>query len=96
MGIGTTDHRALFNPGVIVTTPGAIKALSQDDVLDALVRHFGGDWGDLNKHDWQTNDRAIDSGDRILSQYFAQDETKFYIITEHDRSVTTILLPEEY
>jgi hypothetical protein len=73
-----------------------MNALSADDVVQSLARHLTGDWGDLDEHDWRMNDDALESGGRILSQYFTQDCTKFWIITECDRSATTVLLPDEY
>ena len=85
-----------FEMGRLVATPGAISALSHRDVAQAIARHLSGDWGDLNAHDRRMNDQAIESGGRILSEFFAPDGTKFWIITECDRSATTILLPEEY
>lgn len=85
-----------FAVGRLVSTTGAIDSLIADDVVRALARHLSGDWGDLDEHDWKSNDHALEFGGRILSQYFDQDGTKFWIITECDRSTTTILLPEEY
>lgn len=82
--------------GRLVVTPGVIIALTPDDIGRAIVRHVGGDWGDLDAHDWKRNDESLEHGGRLFSQYFAQDGTKFWIVTECDRSVTTILLPEEY
>ena len=55
-----------------------------------------GDWGNLDEHDWKMNDDGLEFGGRLLSEYFAQDGTKFWIVTECDRSVTTVLLPKEY
>lgn len=60
-----------------------------------LTRHQSGDWGDLHEGDKSLNDEALENGDRILSSYFV-GEHKLWIITEHDRSVTTLLLPDEY
>lgn len=64
-------------------------------VLDLLLRHAAGDWGDVCPEDWQLNDQAVEHGDRVLSSYIVGG-TKLWIITEWDRSVTTILLPGEY
>jgi hypothetical protein len=82
--------------GRLVVTQGAIKSLTSDDVIHSLTRHLSADWGHLDEHDWKMNDDALESGGRILSQYFTENGTKFWIITECDRSATTILLPEEY
>ena len=87
---------AMFEVGEIVITQGANSELSQKDVLRGLMRHLSGDWGDLDEHDWKENDAALEYGFRLLSQYQLDGGSKFWIITEHDRSVTTILLPSEY
>ena len=85
-----------FAVGRVVITPGAVSGLSPDDCFEALNRHTRGDWGDLDEDDWKENDAALEHGFRLFSQYSTQGDTKFWIITEWDRSVTTILLPEEY
>ncbi len=82
--------------GRLVVTQGAINALKTDDIVQAIVRHLTGDWGNLDERDWKMNDDALEFGGRLLSEYFAQDRTKFWIVTECDRSATTILLPKEY
>ena len=87
---------AKFPLGDIVITPGALEKLSQDDVLQGLVRHMSGDWGQLDEQDRQQNEAALAEGSRLLSRYTGAAEEVFWIITEHDRSVTTILLPQEY
>jgi hypothetical protein len=85
-----------FALGQTVITPGAMAALTNTDVLNALARHAAGDWGDVCGEDGLTNDEALRSGARLLSAYRTCNGVKFWIITEADRSVTTILLPEEY
>ena len=95
-------HRLLL--GRILMTPGAIAAFEKagEVPFGYLRRHASGDWGELDDHDKRMNDEAIrHEGDpekqgRVLSAYVLQHNTKIWIITEHDRSVTTILLPEEY
>jgi len=89
--------KPLFPIGRLVATLGALKAMEQLGVVPmALVsRHVSGDFGDLCEEDRQENETAIKHGLRILSAYQIQ-EVKFWIITEADRSATTILLPEEY
>ena len=84
-----------FSPGQVVITPGALAALSDDVVRQSLKRHLTGDWGDVDAHDAQENELSLREGFRLLSAYH-QGDVKFWIITEADRSVTTILLPEEY
>ena len=85
-----------FPSGKVVSTQAAAKKIPQLVMLAALVRHLNGDWGDVGPHDKAANDRALRDGDRLLSAYHAPDGTKFWIITEADRSATTVLLPEDY
>ena len=85
-----------FKLGCVVFTPRALTTLSQDEVLKALMRHMSGDCGSLDEQDWTLNDEALKFGGRLLSQYRAKDDTRFWIITEQDRSATTILLPDDY
>jgi hypothetical protein len=82
--------------GRLVTTPAALELLNQMDVCAALSRHVRGDWGDLCRQDKQSNDAAVYDSTRILSAYHDSGDHKFWIITEADRSVTTVLLPEDY
>lgn len=84
-----------FPLGNIVGTAGSM-ALPKADIQVALRRHMANDWGDLPEEDWQVNDSSVKTGDRLMSSYKAIDGTEFWIITESDRSVTTILLPNEY
>ena len=88
--------RALFRLGRIVATPNALENLSQAEILRALRRHQTGDWGDMSEADRQSNARALIDGSRLLSAYRAHGQMKFWVITEADRSVTTILMPEDY
>ena len=89
---------AKFFPGVLVITPGALEAFKHtgDGIEPFLTRHLRGDWGNLDTHDWKENEYSLQQGFRLLSAYSLQDETRFWIITEADRSATTILLPAEY
>jgi hypothetical protein len=87
---------AKFAAGRLVATPGALGALSESDIEDALRRHLAGDWGDLSDADWAENEAALEYGDRLLSAYRARGGQKFWVLTEADRSVTTVLLPSEY
>ena len=82
--------------GQILATPGAMEAINREEITKALHRHHRGDWGLVGKEDWEANDRALEEGTRLLSVYAAEDSTRFWIITEADRSATTILLPDEY
>jgi len=83
--------------GKVVATPGALKLLLDvgEHPFDYLARHASGDWGDLCAFDLHQNERALRVGERIFSSY-ETPAGKVWIITEADRSVTTILLPEEY
>jgi len=87
-----------FSPGSFYATPGALEAFraSGDDPLDFLIRHLGGDWGEVDEHDRRENELSVKEGFRILSAYTLTSGVKVWIITEADRSSTTILLPEEY
>jgi len=87
-----------FSPGSIVATPGALAALeaSGDDPMAYLVRHIAGDWGDVDEHDRRENELSLIHGLRLLSAYTLSSGTKIWVITEADRSATTVLLPEEY
>lgn len=80
--------------GAVVRTPGVMN-LPLDPLILALMEHQSGNWGDVCSEDWTSNDLALEHGDRILSSY-SINGTKMWIITEWDRSVTTLLLPEEY
>lgn len=92
----TRSCAAGFALGRTVITRGALAELSQSDVQSGLERHARGDWGDLCDDDRQANDDALQHGSRLLSAYHTVAGRKFWIITEHDRSATTVLLPEEY
>lgn len=87
-----------FQAGQIVMTPGALDlAVKGADLLTCMIRHLSGDWGDLCDSDKQANDKGLEatSVTRLLSAY-ETEHGKIWIITEIDRSATTILLPEEY
>jgi len=85
-----------FPLGQTVITRNALNTLSEDDVTKALARHVSGDWGDVCPEDANENELSLEKAFRLFSVYHASDDTKFWIITEADRSVTTILLPEDY
>lgn len=85
-----------FSLGQVFATPGVMESVTEADRISALTRHIGGDWGEVDEFDKRSNDQALADGFRILSAYTSADGVKFWIITEHDRSVTTLLLPEEY
>jgi hypothetical protein len=85
-----------FPPGALGMTPAAADALTQTEILTALRRHMAGDWGDVDEHDWQENELSLREGFRLLSAYHTDAGLKFRILTEADRSHTTVLLPEDY
>jgi hypothetical protein len=89
---------ALFQLGKIFATPGALEALDRTAVnaMDLIRRHQSGDWGNVPPGDAEENLRSIENDCRILSSYAISDDQNLWIITEADRSVTTLLLPEEY
>ena len=87
---------AKFRIGHIVSTPNALASLTYDEIQVALSRHMAGDWGNVSAEDKAANDLALVERTRILSVYHSANGTKFWIITEADRSATTILLPEDY
>ena len=88
---------ATFDLGAVVATPGAIEFLDGRNVspLELLKRHASGDWGDLGASDRKANDRALKTGERLLSAYDTPD-AKVWVVTEWDRSSTCLLLPSEY
>lgn len=82
--------------GRTVITPNALDRVQPADIPSALARHAAGDWGEVGPEDWAANDLSVEDGRRILSAYRDALGVKFWVITEADRSVTTILLPEDY
>jgi hypothetical protein len=92
------QRQALFPLGLLVATPGALGAFATtgQNPQEFLVRHVTGDWGDLPPEDVAENQRALRVGSRLFSAYNLADGTRLWIITEQDRSATTLLLPAEY
>ena len=92
----TTTGR--FALGRILATPGAITAMKEagESPLRLLKRHAHGDFGDLHDDDVRANELAIHQGMRVLSAFVMQTGERVWVLTEADRSATTILLPEEY
>jgi|SRR5258708_36878318 len=88
----------LFPAGQIVATPGALALLKQanQSPLEFLSRHLRGDWGDLCQDDKTENELSLKNGFRLMSSYQVTDTERLWIITEADRTVTTLLLPAEY
>lgn len=97
-----TTPAARFNPGSLFITPGAAGAFSPDEVMAALFDHLIGGWGDTCPEDKEANERALETGARLMSTYTrTEDGERLWIITEAEddqgnRSTTTALLPDEY
>lgn len=91
-----THLEGKFPLGQTVITNGALAILTQDEILSFLKRHISGDWGDLGDEDKAENESSLKEGNRIMSVYRSLEGEKIYVITEWDRSVTTVLLPDEY
>jgi hypothetical protein len=87
---------ARFPLGRIVATRNAVEKLTWDDILPAIKRHLAGDWGDVCADDRKENELSLEKGFRLLSVYRSFTGVKFWIITEADRSATTVLMPEDY
>ena len=89
---------AMFPLGRILATPGALRALERanQSAAEFLARHAARDWGELDQEDIAENEYSLAHGFRLLSNYKTAAGEKLWIITEADRSVTTLLLPEEY
>jgi len=92
------DLKPLFALGQIVGTPGALQALeeAEQNPLEFILRHVTGDWGEMPEEDVRENERSVTGGLRIFSSYALESGAKIWVITEWDRSVTTLLKPEEY
>jgi hypothetical protein len=94
----TIHHGCKFHLGRLAATPGALQAMHESGQTADLFlqRHVSRDWGEVGAEDRQLNDLALIHGDRILSVYRTLKGVRLYVITEADRSVTTVLLPQEY
>ena len=90
-----TIHRPKFDIGELIILPGAKSILHTYDILDSLVRHVKGNWGDSSAEQRQENDFAINRELRIVAFHHDRNNVKFMVITEADRSKTTVLLPGE-
>jgi hypothetical protein len=92
------QDQPLFALGQVVATRGAFNAMNKLGISanNLIFRHVTGDWGDLCESDQRQNVIAVNSSMRIFSSYQINDDGKIWIITEADRSSTTLLLPSEY
>ena len=82
--------------GKFFVTPEAMRQVKHKEMVDALIRHTTGDWGNVDEADWAANDRAVAEGGRVVSSYRTKGGKDFWLITEADRSCTTLLIPSEY
>lgn len=96
--MNTLSTIPLFTAGRLVATPGALALLEQvnKSPLEYISRHLRGDWGDLDQGDKTENELSLKYGFRLLSSYQVTESEKLWVITEADRSLTTLLLPAEY
>jgi hypothetical protein len=92
------DVRPKFRLGRLVATPGALELIQGEgrEPMEFVERHIRGDWGDLDEQDRLVNEQALAHGGRLLSSYIVVGEERVWVITESDRSSTTLLLPSEY
>ena len=93
---GKLPQARLFATGEIVATPNVLCTVPGDEIDAALLRHMRGDWGELDPPDAAANKAALGNGARLASRYRSASGIVFWIITEADRSSTTVLLPEDY
>lgn len=99
MNLPSTHHTGpRFKLGRILATPAALKIIADArvSIIDLLIRHMRGDWGELSDSDRQQNELAVTTGQRILSSYALPGGRTVWLITEADRCATTCLLPGEY
>lgn len=85
-----------FQLGQVFATRAVVETIPHGEIQFALVRHVTGDWGEVCDEDKAANDRALIEGSRLLSVYRTDGGQTFWIITEWDRSATTVLFPSEY
>ncbi|MFZ5888311.1 MAG: hypothetical protein ACOYYF_12685 [Chloroflexota bacterium] len=89
-------HDAKFAPGELYMTPGVLYGLGSHIVLDAYYRHLRCDWSDMSPEDAEANRLAVETGEGRIFSAYQYGNRRVWVITEADRSMTTILLPEEY
>jgi hypothetical protein len=96
--ISTIIRPPRFPLGRLVATPGALQALADagQDPMPFVARHQAGDWGELDEHDVRENELSLQHGFRLLSAYTLNTGVSMWLMTEADRSATTLLLPSEY
>lgn len=94
----STERKPLFDLGQLVATPGALAALekSGQSPMEFLSRHVSGDWGEIPEEDRKENQFSLEKGFRLMSSYKTAAQDVVWVITEGNRSHTTLLLPSEY
>lgn len=88
-------NRIPYDPGRLIMTRSVPQHFEPEEVFCCLMRHIRCDWGDISQADWKANDDAISDGDRLVSAYDVRGQ-RMLIITEADRSATTVMLREDY
>ena len=96
IGVFEVPEWSKFWPGNLYFTPAVENELVPEDIVAAVKRHYAGDWGDVCPEDRKANETALAEGGRLFSVYHDRKGVKFWIITESDRSATTVLLPDDY
>ncbi len=91
-----TNCIARFPLGQLMVTSNALKYLTLNEIISGVIRHQLGDWGELNSDDRMENDLNIERGLILISVYHDSNDMAFFVITEADRSVTTVLMPTDY
>lgn len=94
--MNTADKDPLFRVRQVAVTRGADAALSEDDLLVGLIRHVQGDWGAIGEEERQRNEQALLFGERLFSRFVSENGVTYWLVTEPNRCLTTILLPEEH
>lgn len=89
-------QKVRFRCGQLCVTPAVLKKLAPMELISLINRHRSGDWGDISEHDASVNEEALRHKERVISWYTASTGEHIMIVTEADRSVTTILLTDEY
>lgn len=91
-----TDGRTRFSMGAITASRGVLEILSKKELVDAVIRHQRGDWGNVDGARRQANEAGVNKDCRLASAYETKDHVEYWIITDDDRAATNVLLPREY
>ena len=96
INVTNTENSFRFQLGITYATPRVLNRIDLDAINFAVTRHSLADWGEVCMHNKRANDLALEDGGRLFSTYRDANSQKFWVITEADRSCTTVLFPEEY